>query len=556
MNQLFDPLYLSVGDNNFCDLFGGREKCGGILVRSALGGDDGRTPISIGASVVITGTPGSGKTLLASQMAVKTVLENDKVVEDDDFPNSVWPSNAIALYYTLDQSASEIKELCTSFKWLSEDQIVTNVSFTVNPARSDYDARIPDGKRLVITQIPHDTDLDMFWKHLQNSISKTYAGMAVVIVVDAINSLIKKRDNYYRAFRDLVNSTHETGLSHTNLILVVEPDPDGKPMMEEYVPQCVIKLGKEESIAPKRTIEISKARHQAPLIGTHEFSVVENRGICVYPSVASRARQLRHSRPLVDDFSVLSPIKFGVSQIDEIIEKQQDAPLLDGSTTLLWGPPGTRKTDLCVEFLSEQWVDDIQSSCLLLTTKVDPNVFRRNLTVQVQNKDLVSGEAEAGHFVRSRLSVIDARDPYRTYASMLTNAVDEIENSQNDSTGVRRAVIFGLGLLEEEASTRDEHWKFMSSLVVRLAAENISTVLVDWPLEGVSSGKEIARPRASKLCGNEISVKFTNIKTPGEGIPEIHVLRCNYTSIGRSAKYPKHIQLLESESSNLRANDK
>ena len=94
---------------------------------------------------------------------------------------------------------------------------------------------------------------------------------------------------------------------------------------------------------------------------------------------------------------------------------------------------------------------------------------------------------------------------------------------------IRRAVIFGLGLLEETPDTRDEKWRFISVLVEHLSQAEITSVLVDWPLEGAAIERtDISRPRVSKLCANEMRTYLDK-----NHVACVDVFRINYSGLSK-----------------------
>ena len=60
----------------------------------------------------------------------------------------------------------------------------------------------------------------------------------------------------------------------------------------------------------------------------------------------------------------------------------------------------------------------------------------------------------------------------------------------------------------------------------------MSTLLVDWPIGG-KSGEKPERPRATKLCANELSIRYS--ETGPMYVIQVH--RANYSSIEEPAEY-------------------
>ncbi|WP_020476481.1 RAD55 family ATPase [Zavarzinella formosa] len=556
------PLYITTGDPNFHDLCGGRSSAGGIRIRHHESGID---PLS----VVIAGVAGTGKTTLAIQLACKTLERNNKfVTANPKWGNDrIWPSNSMGIVYTLDQTPEEIAESIVNFGWLDrKDLLLVDGRQKVKSIRQGMTG-LDKPPVLVIRAVPFEIDMaGLSALILTDTRDERLGGRVRLVVIDSVNTIRHKtneREGYLSTFRKLlrpfagpeeaINAEESDDRSNRFCtLLTLEIDPNA-PLHEEYYPDCVIKLDRDRDAYGRRGIEIRKARQQEHLIGIHDMRIERSKGIRVFPSISSRAWQVesasrsrqaesraessKQPSGAVDkmasaageagrspeaerDLIQGSPTtKFGCDRVDNLLETER---LIQGSSTLLWGEPGSGKTDLCVQFLAAG-LEQNSSGVLLVTTKVDPTTFSDMLVKELQTRNSPENNRKK---VADHLKIVEAMDPFRSHAVTFADVVDRCDDARQSEIPIKRAVVFGLGLLEENPLARDEQWRFISVLIAFLRSHDISTLVVDWPIE-VSLHADHARPRASKLCANEI---FTR-SNPTTRKSEIEVTRWNHAAI-------------------------
>ncbi|MDP9175788.1 MAG: hypothetical protein M3O30_18255 [Planctomycetota bacterium] len=547
--------YLCLGDDNFHDLCGGRENSDGIQIPLRGPGEMGTDH----QSVLISGYAGTGKTTFAAQLTAQTLLRNNERARQDQIKPHVWPQDAQAIYYAVDQSESEIMQIFRKYQWFGQE-IEARCFPVPNVARGNYLAadfgKLPEDTResirkasILIRKLPFDLD----WKELQRVIENDVRNSASLklkvklITIDSLNLLGRTEDGkkdldlFQEIISDVARAAEKTEYTSYSTIVIMEIDghlaEGAMPVLkEEYRPDVVFLLNRERDTLSRRTIEIRKARGQHHLIGNHEFRIESQAprrgpkllGINVYPSIAARSRMIPETDARSDQPN--SPMEFGVTAIDDVLkDKAKSWQLIEGSTTLLWGDPGTGKTDVCVRFLAAQWRKNPQSRVLFLTNKVDPRIIRHDLIDAAKGdeeiRDAFGKASDIEAKVDDRLEIIEASDPFRSHARIYTDVVNAFFDASKKNMPIRRAVIFGLGLIEETPEIRDHQWRFVSVLVRFLRFYSISTLLVDWPVEGYQ-GTSHSRPRASKLCGNEIHTALE------EGRRILTIERSDYSPVG------------------------
>ena len=489
--------YLTTGDPHFEYLFGG-PGAKGIYTATPPGG----------TSVLIEGFSGTGKTILACQLCTQSLRAN-------------WPQGGAGIVYTLDQSPDDLRSLIARFRWLPED-CVEEIPFEQDVGR------VPTtNMRLFLKAVPSEQTLADLWQRILRDCVSTRDDRAGdqglrVVVVDAINTLLRLRDtaiDYDAQFRKLVKTCHEFNLIE---ILTLEK-VSGNPALEEYVPSCVIELKRTGEIGAERALEVLKARNQAHFIGAHDFTIISGVGIHVLPSLQARSEGVERPDPAKRKPS--NPINFGFQLIDDAI-----APgLEEDSTTLLWGPPGMHKTELCAMFLAEGLHKEPRSRALFITFKIEPAAFLALLDERDRSKP-----GGTSGFVE-RTDVIMARDPFELPTAVYTRIKEKVEGSEasRDQGLIRRAGVFGLQRLTQLPAFQRRNWEFLEVLVSYLQSHHISTLLIDWP-EPNPQGAVVV-PRAIDLCSNEFEMR----RDGAEGRLRVYIKRQNYQVVGKSVDYPE-----------------
>ena len=504
-------LYLTTGDPNFSDLLGGRDLVNGIVIPSNRAG-------SLSTSVLISGHAGVGKTILACQLAIRSLFTNNAHSKLNGLGVDQWPARARALIYTTDQRSADIVEMIHQFNWADASQVVELGDDRERTARYSAD------KQIFIREFnPLKTNFTTLEARLQRDLpllqGDRETDVAVkIVVVDSLSTLLRQLEAgyYLQKLRELLLLANGHGQESFNLILTNESDGTGDTP-EEFFVQCVIRM--ERSLHSdkgtdghtRRTMEIRKARTQAQQLGTHDIdirgnpSVLSPAGIVVYPSIAARAREIRNAQITMHADSHIE--LFGIFGIDALLSKRKQS-FLPGSITLLWGPPGVGKTDFCIKFCAAG-LSNLRSSVLLITSKIDPDIFATQIIDENSraikkkgSRESAALKAKATFEPDDRVIRVDGRDPFRTHGSIYSEVKDRIKQAISNGRPVTRAIVFGLGSVEEVAALRDSQFRFLSVLADYLRSEGVSTLLVDWPTEAASVMH--SRPRASKLCGNEI----------------------------------------------------
>jgi circadian clock protein KaiC len=135
-------------------------------------------------------------------------------------------------------------------------------------------------------------------------------------------------------------------LAHLGATTIVTTEGNLAQPSREYEPEytvadTIIGLGRiQAGFRDRRLIDINKVRGSAPLLGRHAITL-DTRGVTVYPRMETIARRRETwSQGLMP---------FGIHGLDEIL----GGGMTQGTSTVIAGSPGTGKTLLSLHFLAE-----------------------------------------------------------------------------------------------------------------------------------------------------------------------------------------------------------
>ncbi len=276
--------------------------------------------IPAGSLALIIGLPGSGKTTLASQIALHTA-RNGKT----------------ALVLTsLSESTNKLIEHLRGFSFFDPGLIGGMVQFL------SLQAVLSQGLQAASEVI----------------IAEARRAKASVVVLDGFRGLGAERDSQTaREFLYAVGTT--LGALGATIVITSETDPrDPSFFPESTTADIIIGLYYQlKGVRQMRGIEVIKARAAAPLPGLHALSLGAD-GAHVYPQLEERVAadimggdaQTQGAAPLTDKPHALAAsgrrMEFGVPEFDAMLHGGLPA----GASTLLTGSLGTGKTLLATYY--------------------------------------------------------------------------------------------------------------------------------------------------------------------------------------------------------------
>jgi len=263
-----------------------------------------------GASYIIQGRPGSGKTILANQLGFHHARNGGRVL----------------VATLLAESHDRLFQFLSTLSFFDASRVGAEIQFV-----SAFDTLENEG-------------LDEVVKLLRREISRQ---KATVMVVDGLLNARSKADSPIDTKKFISElQGHAAFAGCTVLFLTSSRLDDGSP--EHTMVDGVIEMGEELfGTRSVRRIQLRKTRGSGALTGLHECEIT-NDGLVVYPRLESL-----YGRPSAPDSADLTRIASGIGSLDGIL----GGGLHSSSVTLVMGPSGIGKTTLGLKFLSESTVD-------------------------------------------------------------------------------------------------------------------------------------------------------------------------------------------------------
>jgi KaiC/GvpD/RAD55 family RecA-like ATPase len=341
------------------ELFGG----GGLMLSEDISES---SPSRLGGRAVLTvGPSGTGKSLLALQMAVEVARKG----------GAAW-------YMPMEQSAEECLYSMEALGCLP-DGIPVRVATTVPQAINLLDEKNRDPERgaLILIRTIKELFTDFAVAFEENAKSMACYPLRLIIV-DPISSVIRGQANPDLRMQMLA-MFESIKLAGTNIWLVSEENDQLSISIEQSISDTVLRLASEKIHGySRRSIEITKSRLQREQRGLHSFAIGSKRGFTVYPSPAAVRSKLQKRRIRKPE----TLVAFGFPAIDAQLGAES---LFSGDVIVLQGPSGCGKTSTAMDFVMSADLPRSKHSLdtALLITNVESAVsLERELTSAYLNR--------------------------------------------------------------------------------------------------------------------------------------------------------------------------
>lgn len=259
-----------------------------------------------GASYIIQGRPGSGKTILANQLGFHHARNGGRVL----------------VATLLAESHDRLFQFLSTMSFFDASRVGAEIQFV-----SAFDTLENEG-------------LDEVVKLLRREITRQ---KATVMVVDGLLNARSKADSPIDTKKFISElQGHAAFAGCTVLFLTSSRLDDGSP--EHTMVDGVIEMGEELfGTRSVRRIHLRKTRGSGALTGLHECEITDN-GLVVYPRLESL-----YKRPSAPDSADMTRIPSGIASLDDIL----GGGLHSSSVTLVMGPSGIGKTTLGLKFIAQ-----------------------------------------------------------------------------------------------------------------------------------------------------------------------------------------------------------
>ncbi|MBE9031525.1 circadian clock protein KaiC [filamentous cyanobacterium LEGE 11480] len=270
-----------------------------------------------GRTTLVSGTSGTGKTLLAIQFLYNGIQHFDEP----------------GIFITFEETSADIIKNAVSFGW-DLQQLIDDGQLFILDASPD-----PEGQEVV-----GNFDFSALIERIQYAIGKYKAKR---VSVDSVTALFQQYDSASLVRREILRLTARLKLIGVTTVITTE-------RLDEYGP--VARFGVEEFVADnvvivrnvlegerrRRTIEILKLRGTTHMKGEYPFTITSAQGVNIFPLGAMRLTQ-RSSNTRVSS---------GIDRLDDMC----GGGFFKDSIILATGATGTGKTMLVSKFLEEACV--------------------------------------------------------------------------------------------------------------------------------------------------------------------------------------------------------
>lgn len=412
---------------------------------------------------ILTGSPGTGKTILAQQIVYGNASADNK-----------------AMYLTtVNEPMHKVLRYVQDFPFFDEEKVGSSVLY------EDIGAAFEAG------------DVDDIMKRIEELVMREAPS---VLVIDSFKALSDFADDTTSFRRALFRLTGLLTASGCTTFLLGEYDTSEVGVLPEFaVADGIVELTNERrGIRTYRHLSVVKMRGSGYVEGQHAVRITPD-GVKVFPRFTTPHDPMAY-------VPSLERVSTGVPDLDVMLE----GGLREGSNTLIGGTTGLGKTLLGLTFTLSQAQEGVP--VILASFQEDPNQLAHLATKL--GGDL-SKEAASGHLRLVYVSPVEL-DPDE-HVQRIVKGIEEI--------GAKSIVIDSLSDLEEGAYNHERFLNFVYSLIQYLRDRGITSIMTyDLPEStAVSGGLGLSRLADNLILlqeernGEQVVRTLRIVKTRGSG---------------------------------------
>ncbi|SNS48336.1 circadian clock protein KaiC [Pseudomonas japonica] len=403
-----------------------------------------------GAAYIVQGRPGSGKTVLANQLAF----------------NHVGQGGRVLVATLLSESHERLFQYLSTLSFFDAAKIGDQIQFL-----SAFDTLEQEGLEAVV-------------RLLRGEIARHGASL---LIIDGLLNARSRAETVLDTKKFISElQAHAAFAGCTLLLLTSSHLEDDCP--EHTMVDGVIELGEDlHGARAVRRIQLRKTRGSAALSGLHECEIGSD-GLQVYPRLESL-----HGHPSGPGSETWTRVGSGVACLDELL----DGGLAQGSVTLVMGPSGSGKTSLGLSFLAAATV---QAPALYFGF-YEPAARLRAKAASL-GMDFATMEREGRLHIAWQPTTEGLLDDV---GARLLRLVSE--------HGSKRVVIDNLGAFARLATRPERLNGFFRALMGELRARDV-TVLATWEMRDLFGAEIIApAPELSSIVDNLLLMRFVELNS-------------------------------------------
>ncbi|WP_420223690.1 RAD55 family ATPase [Pigmentiphaga litoralis] len=397
-----------------------------------------------GASYILRGRPGAGKTILANQIAFAQARDGNSV-----------------MYVTLlAESHERLFEALSTLDFYDAQYVGSNMTYV-----SLFQTLRSEGLDAVVTM-------------LRKEMARRNPTM---LVVDGLLTARDAADDSLDVKTFVAELQANAAFSRCTILLLTSAQP-GDASPEHTMVDGVVEL--HEDFAGARTsrrLQVTKSRGSGALSGLHHYEITQA-GMAVFPRLEALL-----SRPSMLDAAPPDRLASGVDGLDDLIGGGIPA----ASVTLAMGPSGTGKTTLGLSFL--KFATPERPAVMLSFAESPQRLFRKATAIGIDLESMVATKAVTLIWCPLTESLVDR------IAYELLDAVAAVNAS--------RIVIDGYSALERTMIDKTRVVEFFSALGNELKGRG-ATVVATWETRNLFGLRaESPTPEISGIVDNLFLLK-------------------------------------------------
>ncbi len=374
---------------------------------TALGGG-----ILPGSIVLMVGVPGSGKTILAQQIAQHRAAQGDRVL------------------FLIGYSETQDKLIAHGrmFEFFSKERLGREIQF---------------GNLIDLLRKGFEETEDAI-------VAMARQQRAKLVVLDGFSSIRRSLPDEPTPGAFLYSLGNKLAIIGATTLVTTEGDLPRNVYEPEYtVADTIIGMGRTTmGLRDRRLVDVNKVRGAAPLLGRHAITINQS-GITLYPRLETIVG--RRQTPWT-----AAVVPFGIPMLDTLL----GGGLTIGTSTLIAGSPGTGKTLLGLHFIAEGTRRN-EPSLMIEFTEDTAQLYERARTFGLD--DAIREDQD--------LNTILEVPAYEMEADIIVHRILE----QLDKRGIQRLVIDSATELQR-AIDPERQADFFAALVDALRTRNITSL--------------------------------------------------------------------------------
>lgn len=398
-----------------------------------------------GASYIIQGRPGSGKTILANQIAFHHARQGGRVL----------------VATLLSESHERLLQFMSTLSFFEGERVGAEISYV-----SAFDTLEEEGLDGVVTLIRREITRQA----------------ATVLIVDGLLTARSRAENQIDTKRFIAElQGHAAFAGCTVLFLTSARIDDSSP--EHTMVDGVVELAEHMvGVRSMRRLQLKKTRGTGAIGGYHDFEITDD-GLVVHPRLETILAD-----PTLEDRPRRDRISSGVPDLDRVM----GGGLALSSSSLLIGPSGSGKTSLSLAFAAE--ASRQEPSCFLGFFENASRLEMKGAALGLDIEGLRGAGVLHMEWVSPGEKLIDA------IAARLLQTIRR--------NGIRRLVIDSIGGLARRCPDEDRMTGFFAALFQELRALDVTTLAVWETADMVGTPSRAPAPSIASIMDNLLLMRF------------------------------------------------